>query len=260
MLISRYNVLSRSLGRRMGGTTQSGDRADFGKNGAVRNRFQTFARFTSTPSGYVAPYAWIPAQVGGGMATFTTLRAGGSLVAALSGGRNISAALSASGTLTPPEMALIVSMAATITATGVLTPPVLAGVIFAAASLSASGSLNAPTLGAIVSGAAALSASGSLSASIRADGLMSAAISNAAASDAPTADEIAATIMSYVVEDGLDLAALLRVLLSAHAGNATLPESGSGSYEFLARDGTTPRVAGTIAAGVRTVTDVDGSP
>ena len=44
-LISRYNVLSRSVGLRLGGTTQSGDRANFSKPGAMRNRFQAFARF-----------------------------------------------------------------------------------------------------------------------------------------------------------------------------------------------------------------------
>ena len=259
-LISRYNVLSRSPGLRLGGTTQSGDRANFGKSGAVRNRFQVFARFNATPSGYVAPYSWVPAQIGGGMASFTRITASGELASSLSGGKNAEAALSASMTLTPPQMGLIVALAASLSASGTLNAPTLSGVLFAAASLTASGSLNAATLGAIVSAVASLTASGSLAATARADGFMEADISNASASEAPTADANAAAVMAYVLENGLDVAAVLRILLSEHAGNATLPEDGTGPYEFLAQDGSTVRIAGTVASGVRTVDAVDGSP
>jgi hypothetical protein len=258
-LISRYNVLSRSPGLRLGGTTQSGDRANFGKSGAARNRFQSFARFNATPSGYVAPYAWIPAQVGGGMASFTILEASGTVTGSLAGGRNIEAALSASMTLTPPQLQLIVALAAALSASGTLTPPTLAGVLFASASITASGTLTPPTLGALISATAALSASGSLAATARADGFMEAAISNAASADAPTADANAAAVMAYVLENGLDVAGVLRVLLSFVAGDGTMP-SGAGAYEFLAQDGTTPRIEGTISGDTRTVTTVDGSP
>lgn len=259
-LISRYNVLSRSVGLRLGGTTQSGDRANFGKSGAMRNRFQSFARFASTPSGYVAPYAWVPAQVGGGMASFTRIDASGDITSAeLAGGKNIEAALSATGTLTPPQLSLIVALQAALSATSTLTPPVLSGVLFAVASLTASGSLSTPTLGALVGAVAALSASGTLAATARADGFMEAAISNASASEAPTADANAAAVMSYALENGLDVAGVLRVLLSFVAGNGTMP-SGAGSYEFMAQDGVTPRIQGSISGDTRTVTAVDGDP
>lgn len=258
-LISRYNVLSCSLGRRMGGTTQSGDRANFGKNGTARNRFQAFARFNATPSGYVAPYSWVPAQTDGGMASFTRITADGELAGSLSGGKNAEASLTATMTLTPPAMGLIVALAASITATGTLAPPTLSGVLFAAAALSASGTLNAPTMGAIVSAVAALSASGTLAAEPHAIGHLEADISNVADADVPTADQNAQAVMSYVLENGLDVAAVLRILLSMPAGAGTVPP-GDGDYEFLAQDGSTVRVAGSVTGGVRTVDTVNGDP
>lgn len=258
-LLGRYNVLSASLGRRMGGTTQSGDRANFSKPGAMRNRFQAFARFNATPTGYVAPYSWVPAQTDGGMSSFNIIEASGTITTAdLAGGRNIEASLSAAGTLTPPQLSLIVALSAALSASGTLTPPTLSGVLFAVASLTASGSLNTPTLGALVGAVAALSASGTLAATARADGFMEASISNAAASDVPTADEVAAAVLAATVEGSLDLAGVLRVIRSFVAGNGTMP-TGDGAYEFLAADGVTPRIQGTISGDTRTVTNVDGS-
>lgn len=59
------------------------------------------------------------------------------------------------------------------------------------------------------------------------------------------------------IEGTLSARDVFRVLLSIAAGNAT--GLASGSYEYKGQDGTTVRVAGTIAGDDRTVTTVDGA-
>ena len=57
-------------------------------------------------------------------------------------------------------------------------------------------------------------------------------------------------------EGSLTLGQILRVLLAHAAGNATGLDGPN--YEFVAQDGTTVRVAGTISSGARTITTIDG--
>lgn len=70
--------------------------------------------------------------------------------------------------------------------------------------------------------------------------------------------DIIAGVWSKLLEGTETAADILRILRSEAAGDAMVPE-GDGDYEFLAADGVTPRIQGTIAGSTRNVTLVDGS-
>ncbi len=72
-----------------------------------------------------------------------------------------------------------------------------------------------------------------------------------------TQDDVSGGVLNAVVEGDLTLAAALRLLLAQAAGDASGLD-GSGTYRFKALDGTTDRIAGTIASGARTVTTRNG--
>lgn len=63
-----------------------------------------------------------------------------------------------------------------------------------------------------------------------------------------------------IIDGTITQAELERLHLSELAGDATVP-AGAGAYEFKGQDGTTVRLAGTVAAdGTRTPTTVNGAP
>ena len=70
-------------------------------------------------------------------------------------------------------------------------------------------------------------------------------------------DDVTGAVLEAVVEGGLSLKQVLRLLLAHAAGDATGLESGS--PEFKSQDGSKTRIGGSYAAGTRTVTALDGS-
>ena len=67
----------------------------------------------------------------------------------------------------------------------------------------------------------------------------------------------AANPWTEVIESGLTAAEVLRLIAAAMQGDATGLDTGAIAFKSL--DGTKTRVAGSIAAGVRTITARDGS-
>lgn len=75
--------------------------------------------------------------------------------------------------------------------------------------------------------------------------------------DVPTAEENAAAAIAALIEGGLTLRDVLRIVLSVTAGDATGLEGATMKFKSL--DGTKDRVEATYAAGDRTVTALDAS-
>lgn len=151
----------------MSGTTVSADRSNFGKQGALLNRFsvseEPMLKFTAIPDGYTPPYSWGMPRISGGLASHTLLTAAISGTGTASGGKALTAALSAAITLTNGDLGLIVSLLAAISASGTLTNAELAATAGLSAAISASGTITDAQLGAVVSMLSSLSASGTLS-------------------------------------------------------------------------------------------------
>lgn len=79
---------------------------------------------------------------------------------------------------------------------------------------------------------------------------------NLASSGGVDYGDLADAVAQKVVEGSLTLEQILRILLAHAAGDATGLDGPN--YEFIAQDGTTVRVAGTISSGARTITTIDG--
>ena len=72
----------------------------------------------------------------------------------------------------------------------------------------------------------------------------------------PSAAQVAGAVGSMLVEGDLHLLQALRLLLSLAVGNATGLDGAV--TEFMSADGSTVRIRGTQAGGVRTITHRDG--
>ena len=75
--------------------------------------------------------------------------------------------------------------------------------------------------------------------------------------DVPTAEENAAATIASLIEGGLTLQDVLRIVLAVTSGDATGLEGATMKFKSL--DGTKDRVEATYAAGDRTVTALDAS-
>jgi hypothetical protein len=69
-------------------------------------------------------------------------------------------------------------------------------------------------------------------------------------------DDVTGAVLEEVIEGGLTLRQVLRLLLAHSAGNASGLES---NPVFKGMDGTTTRLAGTVSGGTRTITVRDGT-
>jgi hypothetical protein len=67
-----------------------------------------------------------------------------------------------------------------------------------------------------------------------------------------TQDDVTGAVLESKVEGNLTLKQAIRLLLAQAQGNATGLDSGSITFKSL--DGTTTRIAGSVAAGTRTIT------
>lgn len=67
-----------------------------------------------------------------------------------------------------------------------------------------------------------------------------------------TQDDVTGAVLESKIEGDMTMRQAMRMLLAFAQGNATGLESGSITFKGL--DGTTTRIAGTVAAGTRTIT------
>lgn len=144
-LVGNYSIYSKSPGRFLGGTTISGDRANFNNSSNARNIYvgSGFNKKNAIPNGYLPPASWVIPQTAGGMASYTALISSGSLENSnLAGGVNILAD-SLTGYLSVTfvgELAAFLICAAT--GLGLLDFPTVLGVLQASSTITASGIIN----------------------------------------------------------------------------------------------------------------------
>lgn len=250
-LLGNRSVLHKSPGRFLSGTVASGDRNNFNKHGMCRNAYQEYDDKEPTPSGYRPPYCWIMAQNDGGMASLGRANGTGRIDPLnLAAGINAEADIEGSGGISDAAMGLIMSAVASIGGTCTFTSD-LGGTISAEANLDGTSTMSA-SLGAIVGALASLAGIGGVCCSdLRADGYMSADIAPATT---VAADVIGRAVLDAVIENGLSLADVQKLLLAVAAGNATGLDS---NPVFKSQDGTIDRITGTLSAGNRTVDTID---
>jgi hypothetical protein len=239
------------------------------------------SKLAGIPSGHLAPSSWTLPYKPGAMSSFTnlvvTLTPGTLNLAA---GRNISGDTTVTVTVNPAAGQLIVSAVGSTSITFNLAAN-LAGALSASGSTAVTFTVNNATLGAIVDAVGATLVQFSASATPRATGnlsgditpftelspqSLSAAVWEALASayNAPgTMGELlnsagaAADPLLGVVEGGLTLRDVMRVLLAVNAGDATGLEGST--MVFKSQDGTTTRVQAGYSSGDRTITTLDPS-
>lgn len=227
------------------------DIAVWGRHEA-RNRHTALDAISSTPVGYRPPYCWQMARKNGGMGATRGIKGSGAIGSAnLAAGINITADLEGFGEISNALGQLIVSAVAAMNGTGGLSASAV-GSISASADLSGTGSLSAP-LGAIVGALATLSGTGGVSGTLRGEGSMSADIAPATT---VAAEVIAKAVLDAVVENGLTLADVQKLLLAVAAGDATGLDS---NPVFKSQDGTVERITGALAGGSRTISSIDVS-
>ena len=93
MLLGNRSVIHKSPFRCFSGTTLSGDRSNFGGNGALRDRFTDGLDDLSggIPCGHLAPSSWSLPQKSGGISTFTTCTGTGEISLSMAAGIGIDA-------------------------------------------------------------------------------------------------------------------------------------------------------------------------
>jgi hypothetical protein len=237
------------------------------------------SKLAGIPSGHLAPSSWVLPYKPGAMSSFTQC-----VVTLTPGTLNLAAGINLDGTSTftfavGPSDGQLVASAIGSTSITFSAAANLAGALSAAGSTSFSFTVNNATLGAIVDAVGAALVQVSASANIRATGnlsgditpftelspqSLSAAVWEALASAYNTPGSMgellnsagsAADPLLGVVEGGLTLRDVMRLLLAVNAGDATGLESGA--MVFKSQDGTTDRVEATYSSGARTVTAVD---
>lgn len=261
-LLGNYSVLHKSPGRFLSGTIASCDRANYTKSGMLKNRFfgdhgLGIAKFSAIPNGYTHPYAWAPAQVSGGLASYKGLSAELTKTDALLAlGINIDAGLSAQFTKVDAILALIVALQADLSASGQLTDANMAIILQMQAALSGSGTFTDAQLGNILGLVASLSATGTISNSITTLVNLSADIGGAT----PLSPEGLAfeLLDNQDIETGYTVRESLRLIVAALAGKV----SGASGTTITIRDinDTVDRIVATVdASGNRTAVTKDVS-
>ena len=250
-----------------------------------RNKFLSFAKFSSVPNGYTPGYAFTCAQKAGGLATYKTLSASETITSAsLASGINIDAALDAAIVLTNAQLDQIANLLASLSASISITDAQLAAVAGLGAAISASGTITDAQLGAIVNLVAALSATGQFTnvndfatAEISADitsetplspGALAASLWNSVAAsynDAGTMGEklndagSASNPWTEVIESGYTATEVLRILLAVAAGKTVITDNGGGTATVQFRDvaDTKDRVEADMTGSERTTITLD---
>lgn len=128
-LLGNRTVLQKSLATFRNGTSTAGAYAgvvlnNFTNSGTNRNIYFSevpMQKFSAVPVGYLPPYCWVIPRTSGGLGSTGKIKG--------------------VGTLTPPDIQLIKSIAATIAGTGAITPPILEATYGIFATLSGSGAI-----------------------------------------------------------------------------------------------------------------------
>lgn len=166
MLIGNYSVLNKNPGRAFGGSTVSDSRGQLGKSGAVRGRYfgdagLGFIKTEGTPRGYYPPYSWVITPKAGGIASNTIIVGQGTLSNGnLAGGKNGTADLSGSGSVSNALLTLIFWISSGLVGVGSSTSSIT-GKVEITSSISGDSSVSG-ALGALTDVLAALSCNGSL--------------------------------------------------------------------------------------------------
>lgn len=211
-----------------------------------------FDKTSAQPVGYLPPHCWLlPMKAGGMGATGDKVGGTGRITSFnLAGGLNAESTLAGSGGIDSASMGLIMQAVATLAGTSSLSAAAN-GILDAIATLTGSSSLSAP-LGAIAGGLATLAGTGGICcSSATAKAFMSADIAPATT---VAAEVIGRAVLDAVIENGLSLADIQRVLLAVAAGDATGLDT---DPVFMSQDGTKERITGTLSGGTRTVTGID---
>lgn len=224
-LIARNGFFLSNPSTNRGGLSLGGMRNNYSQNGAIRNQFAGgYSQYQGTPRGYLAPYSWILPQKDGGIST-----SAGQMAAALANtsgtlgsGLPMSVAMSAE-LLSSEALGLIVALTAALSASGTITNAQLDASAGLVASMSASGQLTNVELGAIVSMVTALQASGNLTA----ESLVGAFMEwNVGGPTALSPEGLAQSLLDdYDIETGYSMKEALRLILSALAGKVSGAET-----------------------------------
>ena len=260
MLHGNYSVLCKLPVRFLAGSTVSVEgqvRSNWNRSGQNRNKIyvsdQTAVdKLAAIPTGYYPPYTWFAPQICGqiGCTGDRSSGIGGIAPLNLAAGLNAVAVIEGVGGFDNAAMGLIMSAVASMGGTCSFTSA-LGGTISAIASLDGSSTMTAP-LGAIVGAMAELAGIGGVCCSFAtADAYMSADIAPATT---VAANVIANAVLAAVVENGLSLADVQKLLLAFAAGDATGLD---GNPVFKSQDGVIERISGTIAGGTRTIDSID---
>ena len=187
MLLGNRSVLHKSPLRRFSGTTLSGDRSNFGGNGALRDRFLggVDAKSGGIPCGHLAPSSWSLPQAAGGMSAFTTCKGSGDAILGMAAGVGISGPVQGIGGAAGNLLGVfnmgavasgLSSTLAAIVGLGVCNGPtagygMITGAVFAAISIAGQSAGNADAYG---TGMLAVSSSGIASGHGATDGSLAA--------------------------------------------------------------------------------------
>jgi hypothetical protein len=244
---------------------------------AHRNQTAAFGELAGQPDGTTHPASWLMALQAGRISSRSTQI---TFSAAASGTLGLPATGSTSITFTvpPADLQLVVSASGSTSITFSTTAS-LAGALSAQGSTSITFTVPPATLGAIIDAQGNAPITWSLSATPRAIGnlsgditpftelspqSLSAAVWQALASAYNTPGSMgellnsagsAADPLLGVVEGGLTLRDVMRILLAVNAGDATGLEGST--MVFKSQDGTVDRVEATYTSGSRNVTSVD---
>lgn len=211
-------------------------------------------RTSGVPNGYRHPGSWLQPDEAGGLSSFNGLTGEGNVTDAAAWSVKLAdAALTGSGDLTAFG-GLIVQLIAAITGSGTVTNADVKAFLAAVASLTGSGTISSAVrtgLGALLASVtgdgtatgSTLTGTGELDADIVAYGDL-------------TPEGIRDAILNSIIESGLSLSDVQRLLLAFAAGNATGLEGAD--PKFYAQDGTTVRIDGAYSAGTRTIGSLNG--
>lgn len=259
--------------------------ANFARTGANRN-FTAGQGITTQragiPNGYRHPGAWVMPQKPGQLSSYGAVTGLGALTAAGGLGKNASAGLTGSGTVSDALGTLVVALLASLSGSGGISSASLQAFLTATANLSGSGTLSDAELTGLGELIAALTGSGAVSPTltglgelladitVTGTGLSTANVGQAVWSALAAANNTAGTMgeklndagsgsnpWTEVIEAGYTAAEILRIL-AAHAAGAATGLEGS-NPQFTGLDGTTVRIDGTYSAGTRSIDALDGS-
>lgn len=283
-LIGNYNVLSKTCGNFITGTSLAGDRSNWNKAGKNRNYYLgAFNKFCAIPNGYSMPDNFVMPITEGGVSIYNGMSLDTAIALTIAGGKNTAADLSIDLTINNAAGGLIVAAAANLLAT-IATTASVTGKLQAVAALALSSSVVAAltALGEAVSelnlelnASSTSTATGNVSANITSVTELSpenlaAAVWNSIASafnDAGTMGYIMNNIgassnpWDVVLEGGYTAGELMRVLTAIAAGKTTIVDLGGGAATVTFRNlaDTVDQVEATMADSERTAITIDVS-